>query len=86
MHCLSVALDVLTLIGEIMTVRVVDADVFDSLAADFVDRNDEGAVVPERYRFMEQGVRGPLDAGMVAPAGAGCLELAWPWREHLLPA
>ncbi|MEV5211295.1 helix-turn-helix transcriptional regulator [Micromonospora sp. NPDC053740] len=85
-HCLGVALDALTLVGEILTVLVVNADVFDGLAADFVDRNDEGQVVAERFPFTEGGVRGLLSSGRVAPAGAGCLELAWRWREHLLPA
>ncbi|MEV1315413.1 helix-turn-helix transcriptional regulator [Micromonospora arborensis] len=83
-HCLGVALDALTLVGEILTVLVVDAPVFDSLAADFVERNDEGTVVAERFPFTEGGVRGLLDSGSVAPAGAGCLELAWRWRDVLL--
>lgn len=82
--CLGVALDALTLVGEILTVLVVDADVFDSLAADFVERNDEGTVVAERFPFTEAGVRALLDSGKVAPAGAGCLELAWRWRDVLL--
>ncbi|MFI1194110.1 helix-turn-helix transcriptional regulator [Micromonospora sp. NPDC020750] len=84
--CLGVALDALTLVGEILTVLVVDAPVFDQLAADFVDRNDEGQVVAERFAFTEAGVRGLLDSGRVAPAGAGCLELAWRWRRQLLSA
>ncbi|SCL74137.1 hypothetical protein [Micromonospora peucetia] len=37
---------------------VIDTDLFDELAADFVDRNDEGQVVAERYPFTEAGVRG----------------------------
>lgn len=84
--CLGVALDALTLIGEVLTVMVVDADVFDGLAYDFVDRNDEGSVVAERFPFTEAGMRGLLNSGRVAPAGAGCLELAWRWRDQLLPA
>lgn len=82
--CLGVALDALTLVGEVLTVLVVDADVFDRLAYDFVDRNDEGQVVAERFEFTAEGVRGLLDSGRVAPAGAGCLELAWRWRDLLL--
>ncbi|GGM27483.1 hypothetical protein GCM10011608_10310 [Micromonospora sonchi] len=82
--CLGVALDALTLVGEVLTVLVVDADVFDALAYDFVDRNDEGQVVAERFPFTAEGVRGLLDSGAVAPAGAGCLELAWRWRDGLL--
>ncbi|MFG1846806.1 helix-turn-helix transcriptional regulator [Micromonospora carbonacea] len=83
-HCLGVALDALTLVGEILTVLVVDAPVFDELARDFVDRNDEGRVESERFPFTAEGVRGLLDSGRVAPAGAGCLELAWRWRDVLL--
>ncbi|MFJ1539262.1 helix-turn-helix domain-containing protein [Micromonospora chalcea] len=84
-HCLGVALDALTLVGEVLTVMVVDADVFDALAYDFVDRNDEGSIVAERFPFTEAGVRVLLDSGSVAPAGAGCLTLAWRWRDVLLP-
>ncbi|MCG5464261.1 XRE family transcriptional regulator [Micromonospora sp. MED01] len=84
--CLGVALDALTLVGEILTVLVVDAEVFDGLAADFVERNDEGMVMGERFPFTQDGVRSLLDSGKVAPAGAGCLELAWRWRDVLLPS
>lgn len=83
-HCLGVALDALTLVGEILTVLVVDADVFDGLAADFVEHNDEGRVEAERYPFTEEGVSRLLESGRVAPAGAGCLTLAWRWRDALL--
>ncbi|MER7166750.1 helix-turn-helix transcriptional regulator [Micromonospora sp. NPDC000207] len=82
--CLGVALDALTLVGEVLTVLVLDADVFDRLAHDFVEHNDEGQVVAERFEFTAGGVRSLLDSGRVAPAGAGCLELAWRWRDVLL--
>lgn len=83
-HCLGVALDALTLVGEILTVLVVDASVFDQLAGDFVEHNDEGRVEAERFAFTEAGVSGLFGSGRVAPAGAGCLTLAWKWRETLL--
>ncbi|MFB6392662.1 helix-turn-helix transcriptional regulator [Polymorphospora lycopeni] len=83
-YCLGVALDALTLFGEIMTVLVLDSDVFDDLAADFVEANDEGRVVAERFAFDEGTIRGLLDGGRLAPAGAGCVELAWRWRDRLL--
>jgi hypothetical protein len=85
-YALGVALDALTLVGEILTVLVVDAEVFDQLAADFVDRNDEGSVVAERVPFTEAAIRELLDSGRVAPAGAGCISLAWRWRDHILAA
>lgn len=82
--CLGAALDALTLIGEVLTVAVIEPGLFDSLAADFVDRNDEGAVVAERAPFTEASIRTLLDGGRLAPAGAGCVELAWRWRQQIL--
>jgi transcriptional regulator with XRE-family HTH domain len=82
--CLGVALDALTLIGEVLTVAVIDAELFDVLAADHVDRNDEGSVVAERAPFTESAIRDLLGGGRLAPAGAGCVSLAWQWRQHLL--
>ncbi|GHJ13573.1 hypothetical protein TPA0908_15680 [Micromonospora sp. AKA38] len=61
---------------------MIDAEVFDHLACAFVDRNDEGAVLAERIPFTEAGVRELLSSGRVAPAGTGCLELAWRWRDE----
>ena len=83
-HVLGVALDALTLFGEILTVAVFDADTFDALAGDFVDRNDEGQVVAERMPFTEEAIRDLLDGGRLAPAGAGCVELAWRHRGQIL--
>ncbi|GLY20838.1 helix-turn-helix transcriptional regulator [Micromonospora sp. NBRC 101691] len=83
-YCLGVALDALTLVGEIMTVAVVDADLFDELSRDFVDRNDEGAIVNERMPFTEKAIAGLLTGGRVAPAGAGCIELAWKHHAAIL--
>jgi transcriptional regulator with XRE-family HTH domain len=83
-HCLGVALDALTLVGEILTVAVIDPAVFDVWAADFVEVNDEGTVVAQRLPFVERVVAGLIASGRIAPAGAGCLHLAWQHREQLL--
>ncbi len=84
-YCLGLAVDALTLVGEIMCVAVWDDDVFDEVARDFVDSNDEGRVVAERTAFTEQGLASVLRSQRMAPAGAGCLELAWKHRSILLP-
>ncbi len=84
--CLGVALDALTLVGEILTVAVFDADVFDEMAGDFVAANDEGSIVNTRVPFSESGVHGILTSGRIAPAGAGCLQLAWQSRNLILAA
>lgn len=83
-YCLGVALDALTLVGEVLTVAVFDGDLFDALAGDFVDHNDEGSIVTTRAPFTETGIADLLGSGRMAPAGAGCLELAWRHRAHLL--
>jgi hypothetical protein len=84
--CLGVALDALTLVGEILTVAVFDADVFDELASDFVEVNDEGTVISARVPFTQEGVRDVLTSGRIAPAGAGCIHLAWQHRDLILSA
>jgi hypothetical protein len=85
------ALDALTLWGEILTVAVVDADVYHRIFADMVHQNDEGSVVrtgrvhpTSAIPFTEHVVRELLDGGRLAPAAAGCLQLAWDHRRDLL--
>jgi transcriptional regulator with XRE-family HTH domain len=75
--CLGFALDALTLVGEILTVAVFNADLFDQLAGDFVDLNDEGSVITGRVSFTRAGIHDVLSGQRIAPAGAGCLQLAW---------
>lgn len=84
--CLGVALDALSLVGEILTVAVWDPATFDALAGDFVERNDEGRVVGRRLPFTAEGVAGVAGSGRLAPAGAGCVELAWQHRAEILGA
>lgn len=81
-YCLGVAVDALTLVGEVLTVLVIDAEVFDHLAGSFVDHNDEGALADVRVPFTEDSVDQVL-RDRIAPAGAGCLRLAWRHRDQL---
>jgi transcriptional regulator with XRE-family HTH domain len=83
-YYLGVALDALTLVGEVLTVAVLDTEAFDELAGDIVDVNDEGSIVAERLEFTEPVLADLLASGRVAPAGAGCLRLAWKHRRALL--
>ena len=82
--CLGVGLDSLTLATEILTTLVIDPDVFDDLARDFVSVNDEGTLVAEHVPFDEVTVKGVLESGRMAPAAAGLLALAWRHRATLL--
>jgi hypothetical protein len=82
-YCLGVALDALTLFGEILTVAVFDPDYFDDIAGEFADINDEGTIVGGLAAFTEPAIDQIVGRG-IAPAGAGCLRLAWNARANLL--
>jgi transcriptional regulator with XRE-family HTH domain len=89
---LGVGLDPLTLWGEILTVAIFDDDIFDEIFGAMVGQNQEGTVVgvaspikPARYiPFTEERVDQLVEAEPLAPAAAGCLELAWHARESLM--
>jgi hypothetical protein len=90
-YCLGVGLDALTLFGEVLTVAVFDADLYDHLFAEMVDVNEEGTVVKtgrvhptSAIPFTEHTIRELLDGGRLAPAAAGCLTLAWQHRRTIL--
>jgi len=86
---LGTGLDPLTLAGEILTVLVIDAQVFDRVFADVVAWNSEGDVV-----FSADGSVGVpwrrdtvyrlLATEPLAPAARACLELAWEQQDLLL--
>jgi hypothetical protein len=90
--CLGVGLDPLTLWAEILTVAVIDADVFDHIFRDLVTTNTEGTVVTAARRagalpgipFTEERVEQLLGVQPMAPAAAGCLALAWSHRATIL--
>jgi hypothetical protein len=90
--CLGVGLDPLTLAGEILTVAVIDDDVFDELFGGLVSGNAEGTVVSagrtrrpaEGIPFTADAVRRLVEREPIAPAAAACLELAWTHRDVLL--
>ncbi len=89
--CLGVALDALTLWGEILTVAVFDGEVYDRIFMEMVQHNEEGGVVrtgrvhsTSAIPFTANIVRELLDGGRLAPAAAGCIQLAWQHRRQLL--
>jgi hypothetical protein len=84
-YCFGIAMDALTLACEILTVAVIDEDVYDSVFAKLVNSNSEGTVIAT-VPFEEHTVR-QLLAGkphVLAPAAAGCVELAWRHRQTVL--
>jgi transcriptional regulator with XRE-family HTH domain len=90
-HILGLALDALTLAATILTVVVIDDDVFERAFGDAVRYNDEGEIVAigdgraaEGIPFTLEAVNRLLTTEPMASPGAGCLALAWRHRSQLL--
>jgi transcriptional regulator with XRE-family HTH domain len=86
---LGVGLDPLTLAGEILTVLVIDAEVFDRVFADVVAWNSEGDVVfgaagSVGVPWRRDTVYRLLATEPLAPAAQACIELAWDHQDLLL--
>ena len=89
MWYLGTGLDPLTLAGEILTVLVIDADVFDQIFANVVAWNSEGDVVfsgdgSVGVPWRRDTVYRLLAAEPLAPAARACLELAWKHQDVFL--
>lgn len=87
-YCLALGIDALNLVGDIISVAVFEADVFDSLFRHRVSDNDEGSVSnggdTHFYDFSEGTLRRLLSTAALAPSGAASLALAWKHRGELL--
>jgi hypothetical protein len=86
--CLGVGIDALNLVGDVLTVAVFEADVFDRIFDGLVELNDEGAVArghnQEHFSFDGATIRHLLATESIAPSGAACLHLAWQHRAGVL--
>jgi hypothetical protein len=87
--CVGVGVDALNLVGDILTVAVFDAAVFDDIFRGLVEVNDEGTVTrsgPEREEFTFDGasIEHLLATEPIAPSGAACLALAWQHRDVVM--
>lgn len=88
-YCLGVGIDALNFVGDVLTVAVFDADVFDEIFSDLVEWNDEGTVARsgrdrEHFTFDSATIERLLKSEAIAPSGAACLSLAWQHRETIL--
>jgi transcriptional regulator with XRE-family HTH domain len=86
---LGTGLDPLTLVGEILTVVVIDAEVFDRVFANVVAWNSEGDVVfgadgSVGLPWRRDAVHRLLATEPLAPAARACIELAWDHQDLLL--
>jgi transcriptional regulator with XRE-family HTH domain len=89
-HLLGIGLDALTLAATILTVVVIDDDVFGHAFGSVVRYNDEGEIVgiaddaAEGIPFTKAAVDRMLSSEPMASPGAACLALAWKHRGALL--
>lgn len=86
---LGTGLDPLTLVGEILTVVIIDAEVFDQVFADVVAWNSEGDVIfgadgSVGVPWRRDTVYRLLATEPLAPAARACIELAWDHQDLLL--
>ena len=90
--CLGAGVDALTLAATILTVVVIDAEVFDELFGDAVRVNSEGMTIfgedggdaGDGIEFCERNVKRLLEREPMAAPGEACLALAWRSRMALL--
>jgi hypothetical protein len=80
--CLGLGTDPLTYATDLLTVAVIDSDVFDTLFSVTVQRNAEGTVLAAR-EFAAHVVDRIVTGEPVQAAGAALLRLAWRHRETL---
>jgi hypothetical protein len=87
-YCLGAGIDALNLVGDLFTVAVFDANVFDEVFDDLVELNEEGTVTsgPDRQQLAFDGstIHDLLTTEPMAPSGAACLYLAWHHQDSLL--
>jgi hypothetical protein len=80
--CLGLGTDPLTYATDLLTVTVIDSDVFDALFGVMLRRNAEGTILAAR-EFAAHVVDRIVTGEPVQAAGAALLRLAWRHRETL---
>lgn len=91
-YCLGIGLDTLTLTATMLTVVVIDDDVFDDIFGNTVQINAEGALVTaiestsvsEGVPFTEETIKRMLTSEPMASPGACILARSWHFRDHIL--
>ncbi|NKE59703.1 transcriptional regulator [Lentzea sp. PSKA42] len=80
---LGMGVDPLTFATDMLTVAVIEAELFDELFGDLVAHNDEGRVL-EGLAFTAKNIERFVHREPTQAAGAALLALAWQHREALL--
>ncbi len=87
-YCLGAGIDALNFVGDLFTVAIFDADVFDEVFDELVELNEEGTVTSgpdhQQFAFEDSTIHDLLTTEPMAPSGAACLHLAWQHQALLL--
>lgn len=83
-YCLGLILDALTLAGDLLTVAVVEPDLYDDVFRDAVDRNDEGTVPVRALPFEAHTITKLREFGQLSPGASAAIQLAWNHRSTIL--
>ncbi len=87
-YCLGAGIDALNFVGDLFTVAIFTADVFDEVFDGLVESNEEGTITsgPDRHQFAfdDATIHNLLTTEPMAPSGAACLYLAWRHQAWLL--
>ncbi len=89
-RCFGLGVDPLGLGLDLLTVVIIDSEVFDDIFGERVHVNAEGHVVADDtgattvgFPFTEESVHRFVRAEPMGPGGAACLALAWRHRQAL---
>lgn len=83
-YCLGVTLDALTLAGDILTVIVLEPELYDAVVGPSIQTNAEGAISARSIPFEENTVNELRAAGCLSPGATAALHLTWAHRGQLL--
>jgi len=82
-YCLGITLDALTLAADILTVVIIEPELYDELFANAIERNNEGTIPIRIIPFEGNTLSHLREVGCLAP-GAAALQLAWHHRHRLI--
>lgn len=84
MYCLGLTLDALTLCGDLLTVAVIEPDLYDELFHDAVNSNAEGNVPARALPFEANTIERLRELEQLSPGASAAIYLAWQHRKVIL--
>lgn len=83
-YCLGLTLDALTLCGDLLTVAVIEPDLFDNLFQNAVVSNAEGSMLAQAVPFEAHTIDRLRELQQLSPGACAAIHLAWQHRKVIL--